>query len=264
MLVFASICPHPPIIVPTIGRPSDLKKVEKTIEGMQRLAGIFANANPQTVLIISPHAPFDLKAFSIINSPVSAGHFYNFGDFKTELLFKNDRNIVKLITDEAEKDKIPLRVLDSKELDHGVLVPIFYLSQKLPKIKIIPLAYSYLNLETHFKFGEMLQKIMSKKGKTKFGIIASGDLSHRLTPDAPAGYSIRGKEFDDLLIDLLRKKDIKGILNMEPDLVEEAGECGYRSIVILLGALQGLNWQPEILSYEGPFGVGYLTMNFKL
>jgi len=62
----------------------------------------------------------------------------------------------------------------------------------------------------------------------------------------------------------LEKKDVKGILNIDPHLVEEAGECGYRSIIILLGALSGLSWQPEILSYEGPFGVGYLVINFKI
>ena len=85
-----------------------------------------------------------------------------------------------------------------------------------------------------------------------------------MTLDAPAGFSSRGKEFDGKLIEFLKNKDIDGILNMDPDLVEEAGECGYRSIIILLGVLNGLNWQPEILSYEGPFGVGYLVANFKL
>ena len=59
------------------------------------------------------------------------------------------------------------------------------------------------------------------------------------------------------------KKDIKGILNLDLDFVEAAGECGLRSILILLGALDGLNWKPEILSYEAPFGVGYLVTNIK-
>jgi len=46
----------------------------------------------------------------------------------------------------------------------------------------------------------------------------------------------------------------------------EAGECGLRSFCFLLGILEasGIDWQPEILAYEGPFGVGYLVANFKL
>ncbi len=95
-------------------------------------------------------------------------------------------------------------------------------------------------------------------------LIASGDLSHRLTPQAPAGFSPRGKEFDEKLISLLKKKDVDAILNMSPELLEEVGECAYRSIIILLGALSNKEWEVEILSYEGPFGVGYLVASFRL
>ena len=264
-LVFASICPHPPIIIPTIGSLPDLKLVSKTIEGMEKLAKLFAKAEPQTVLVISPHGPLDFNQFSVVNSSALAGNFYNFGDLQTELIFKNDEKIIRAIEKECQEQKIPLRLVSLKKLDHGILVPLFYLSQKLPNIKLVPLAYSFLDLETHFKFGKILQKAINRgPSSVKYGVIASGDLSHRLTPDAPAGYTKRGKEFDNLLIDLLRKKDTKGILNINPALVEEAGECGYRSIIILLGVLNNLDWQAEILSYEGPFGVGYLTTNFKL
>lgn len=268
-LVFAAISPHPPIIVPTIGSPTDLKKVKKTIEGMEKLSEIFAQAKPETVLVISPHGPVEFNQFSIVNSPILSGHFYYFGDSQTELIFRNEPALIEFIKKEAEKEKISLRLVNQKELDHGTLVPLYYLSQKLPNIKIVPIAFSFLDLKTHFKFGKTLQNAIkfyqkSDRRKCRMAIVASGDLSHRLTFDAPAGYSPQGKEFDNLLVDLLRKKDVEGILNLDVNLVEEAGECGYRSIIILLGALDSLDWQPEILSYEGPFGVGYLAANFQL
>jgi hypothetical protein len=72
------------------------------------------------------------------------------------------------------------------------------------------------------------------------------------------------KEFDQKIIGFLRKKKVKEIINMDSKLIEEAGECGYRSILILLGILDNTDWEPEILSYQAPFGVGYLTANFKL
>jgi AmmeMemoRadiSam system protein B len=263
-LVFASICPHPPIIIPTIGAPADLKLVSKTIKGMENLAERFAEAKPETVIVISPHGPVDFNYFTINQSPTLAGHFYNFGDFDTELIFKNDLELVEKIEKECKSARIPLRLVNISEFDHGTLVPLYYLSQKYSNFKVIPLAYSYLDLATHFKFGQILNKGSRGPSSAKIGIIASGDLSHRLTPEAPAGFSPAGAEFDEKLIEMLKKKDTKGILNLDPDLVEEAGECGYRSIIILLGALNGLDWQPEILSYEGPFGVGYLVANFKL
>jgi len=262
-IVFASICPHPPIIVPTIGAAADLKLVSKTIEAMEKLADKFSEVAPPTVIIISPHGPVNYNYFTINQSPTLAGHFHNFGDLDTELIFRNDKNLISEIQKESKKQDIPLQITNIKELDHGSLVPLYYLSQKHPNFKVVPLAYSYLDLETHFEFGKILQSAI-KNSKSKVAIVASGDLSHRLTPEAPAGYSPAGKEFDEKLIEMIKNKDIKGILNMDKKLVEEAGECGYRSIVILLGALDGLNWTPEILSYEGPFGVGYLVTNFKI
>lgn len=263
MLKFAAICPHPPIIIPTIGHLASLKQVSNTIVGMEELAEKFARAKPETIIVISPHGPVGLDSFTISNSPTLAGHFYAFGDFKTEFVFKNDQNLIEKIKEEAEKVKIPLRIISIKELDHGTLVPLYYLIKGHPNVKVVPLAFSFLDLRAHFKFGQILQSTI-KSQKSKVGVVASGDLSHRLTTNAPAGYSIRGKEFDEKLVELLQKKDVKGILGMDKDLVEEAGECGHRSIVILLGALDGIDWEPEMLSYEGPFGVGYLVANFKI
>jgi len=69
----------------------------------------------------------------------------------------------------------------------------------------------------------------------------------------------------------LEKRDIENFLKLD-EMYPEAGECGLRSFSFLLGILEEarlassgqIDWQPEILSYEGPFGVGYLVTNFKL
>lgn len=277
MLLFAAISPHPPIIIPTIGTSSDLRVALKTVEGMKELSKKFAEAKPETVLIISPHGPVDFYRFTVNEASPLVGHFYDFGDFQTELKFFNDERLIEKIKKELETQNIPLRLVSVNELDHGASVPLYYLTNNLSNnlkiksnknlmndFKVVPLAYSFLDIKTHFQFGKILASIIQNE-KTKIGIIASGDLSHRLTPDAPAGYSSRGKEFDKKLIELLMKKDIKEVLNLDPNLIEEAGECGYRSIIILLGILSEIkNWKFEKLSYEGPFGVGYLVANFKI
>lgn len=263
MLNFAAICPHPPIIIPTIGSPPDLEKVSQTIKGMNNLSEKFSKAKPETTLIISPHAPLDFDYFTINNSPILIGHFYNFGDFQTELIFKNNLNLIKEIKKECKKGNMPLREISVKKIDHGSLVPLFYLSQMHPNFKVVPLSFSFLEREAHFEFGEILYKVI-KKSKERIALIASGDLSHRVTKNAPAGFSPKGKEFDEKLIELLKEKRIKEILDLSPDLIREAGECGYRSILILLGILNKINWELEIISYQAPFGVGYLVANFKL
>ena len=173
MLKFAAITPHPPIIIPTIGSPPDLVKVSKTIKAMEKLAGIFAKTTPETVIVISPHGPVDFNCFTINQSPTLAGHFYNFGDFQTEILFKNDLELINLIEKECEVAKIPLRKVKIKELDHGTLVPLYYLSKYYPNFKVVPLAYSFLDLETHFQLGKILRKIAEQSKNKRIAIAAS-------------------------------------------------------------------------------------------
>ncbi len=257
---FASICPHPPLIIPNVGKER-IQEVSDTIEAMEELAEDFEQKDPQSVIVISPHAPKDSNSFLINTADLFKGHFHQFGDLSTELAFQNDLELVDSIKEQFEENNIPFKQRSFKELDHGTLVPLYYLTQGKPNLQIVSLAYSNLSLKKHFQMGEALRK--ATEGRN-VAIVASGDMSHRLNKQAPAGYSPRGEEFDRKLIELIKKKDTQGILNMDPSLVQEAGQCGCRSVIILLGALKEVEWKPEIISYEGPFGVGYLVARFEI
>jgi aromatic ring-opening dioxygenase LigB subunit len=257
-LVFSSICPHPPIIIPTIGQ-ENLSLVKKTIEAMERLEKVFSSSNPETLLIISPHGTIFKDAFSINFSEIYNGNFNQFGDFTTDLNFDPDLEIIHRLKERLEQ-KLPVVLVSEKKLDHGSLVPLYYLTKNI-KPKIVPIGYSFLDYETHLKFGEIIKEEIINSSK-KIGVVASGDLSHCLTKDAPGGYSPRAEIFDKTLIDFLERGNFEKILKIDKDLIEEAGECGLRSILILLGILQEMNVKPELYSYEAPFGVGYLVMNF--
>ncbi len=272
MIKFAAITPHPPIIIPTIGSSSDLEKVSKTIEGYKKLAKIFQRAEPEIIIVISPHGPVDYSQFSLVISPTLSGNFEMFGDFETKFEFKNNLEIIDLIAQGCKLKNIPYRLIDFPQLDHGVLVPLYYLIKNYKKpFKIVPLAYSFLGVKSNFEFGKILHEICSLKHETKnkkIGIIASGDLSHRLTFLAPAGFSPYGEVFDRNLIEHLKKKEIDKILNMDKELIKEAGECGYLSTIILLGVISQIRSLTreakfQILSYQAPFGVGYLVANVK-
>lgn len=252
---FASICPHPPLIIPNVGKDR-IETVSDTVEAMEELAEDFEKRDPDTTIVVSPHAPMNPNSFVINEADVFKGHFHQFGDLSTELAFQNDLELVNSIEEKFEENEISFKGRAFKELDHGTLVPLYYLTQGKPNSQIISLAYSELSLKQHFQMGKALRKATESKS---VAIVASGDMSHRLNKQAPAGYSPRGKEFDEKLIELIKEKDVEGILNMDSDLVKQAGQCGYRSVIVLLGVLEDLEWEPEILSYEGPFGVGYLV-----
>jgi aromatic ring-opening dioxygenase LigB subunit len=260
-LVFASICPHPPLIIPTIGR-ENLKIVAKTVNAMKQLERKIRKTAPEVILIVSPHGPFFMDAFTINLADKFIAEFKNFGDLTTHLEFNGNLDLSYKIRSALET-KMPITMVTEPNLDHGASVPLYYLTPKLKNFSIIPITYSFLDYQTHLEFGRQLKEIFNTHPR-RIAFIASGDLSHRLTFDAPAGYSPQGIVFDQKLITLLRKRAIKKILELDKDFVEEAGECGLRSILILLGILEGMNYRFQALSYEGPFGVGYLVANFKL
>lgn len=261
-LNFAGISPHPPIILPEIGTKDDLAKVSDTIFGLKKLAHILSQAEIDTLIVISPHSLIYPDKFNICGMDKLFGTFAQFNSPETILEFKNDIELTKLISEELKTKNINHILynndLEFFEMDHGLMVPLYYLSknQEYP-FKVLPIAYSNLSRADHFTFGQTLSEIINKYPQ-RIGVLASGDLSHRLIQNKA------GKEFDKKLVKDLRENNTKEILYYDEDFIEEAGECGYRSILVLLGILDNKSAQPEILSYEGPFGVGYLVANYKL
>lgn len=259
-LIFTAFTPHPPIIIPSIGK-KNTELVKKTTAALAELEGDLYVAQPEVIFIISPHSLITAEAFSINLASEFKSNLSEFNATEKEMTFKCDIELISQIKEHADQLEIPVNIINQPILDHGVCVPLFYLTQHLPKIKIVPISYSMLNLNKHLDFGLLLKKISSQSNK-RIAIIASGDLSHRLTKDAPAGYSPDGETFDHLLIDLLEKNKFKEIPKINLQLIEEAGECGFRSLIILLGALSELKCRFKKISYEKPFGVGYLVGEF--
>ncbi len=252
-LSFAAICPHPPIIIPGVGSKEDLSEVSKTIEAMHDLAEKFDEKKVKTVIVITPHGKIMQDKFLINYSDK-----YKASLPGVSLDFAGDTELSAKISNLKSVAK-----KESQALNHGVAVPLYYFKKRNPKIKIIPINYSFQDREKHFEFGKKLFQLLKKENKN-VAVIASGDLSHKLKPGAPAGFSEKGREFDEKILNLIQKKQAKKILQMDKELIEEAGQCGYRSILVILGLVDNISHEPEELSYEGPFGVGYAVVNYNL
>ena len=184
----------------------------------------------------------------------------------------NDLELVQALAEESSKENIDVIQLkknmqgslrEEVSLDHGVTVPLYYLQAAGTARRCVAITFTLLPYGDLFRFGQALQRAVSAVGR-KVAVVASADLSHRLTRDAPAGYHPRGREFDAQVVEYLQGYHVEKLLAMDQELVSAAGECGLRSLIILLGSLSGLSVQPRILSYEGPFGVGYPVALLKL
>ncbi|HLB11957.1 MAG TPA: class III extradiol dioxygenase subunit B-like domain-containing protein [Dehalococcoidia bacterium] len=263
-VVFGCITPHPPVLVPEVGgvRTSE---VEATIRGLEALGLELAEARPEALLLVSPHGAGHRHAMGVLTAGSSGGSFMSWGTRGLDFAYKNDLALVQALLEEAEETDLPLHPIgeDGYDLDWGVLVPMYFLGGGVAGTTLTPLTFSALPLSAHLSFGHVIHRAAARLGR-RVAVIASGDLSHRLLPGAPAGYDPLGQVFDQKLVDALRAYDREAVLNLDRDLVARAGECGLRSIVILLGALEGLQVTPKVLSYEGPFGVGYLVASFRV
>ncbi len=260
-IVFSAITPHSPILIPQIGK-DNLAQLKQTSDSFNKLRVSLEKSGAETILLISPHGNIQPDAFSMNLSPEFLCNFENFGDFATRTKWTANIGLIHKLK-EALETKVPLQLVSEANLDYGTSVPLYLLSENIPNIKIIPLYYSGLSKEAHFKFGQLMKRELLKR-REPIAIIASGDLSHRLDKVAPGGYSSKAKKFDVKINKYLLEKKTEKIINLDDKLVREAGECGLNSILILLGMLDKINYTPRLLSYEHPFGVGYLTMNMEL
>jgi AmmeMemoRadiSam system protein A len=262
VLVFAGLAPHPPLIVLRVGG-DELRKVEKTIRAMKQWAQRVAAAKPDTLVFFSPHGVFLRDAEGYLKQRKLFGSFAAFGSPEIAFETENDCELAEAIVREAAKERISVVGVDDNTLDHGIMVPLHYLREAGVQAKLVAFGISLLPFGELFRFGRVVARVCEATPR-RIALVASGDLSHRLIPGAPAGYDPQGKVFDEIIQEALSQMDVERILNLPEDLVERAAECGLRPIIILLGALSGKKVESRIYSYEGPFGVGYLVAEFCL
>lgn len=264
MLVFSAIVPHTPVLIPSIGK-DNLKKIEKTRLAMKNLNKQLVASAPDVIVIISSHGKNLAEAFAINLVPNYTADFEEFGDFETKKSYKSDLMLIQEVQESLRYvQKLPVALTSEAKLDHGSTIPLQILTNGLENFRVIPVSpCNAFDKKTHFGLGSSLKDVIVNHGK-RIAVIASGELSHRLTENAPAGFSKKGKEFDDKIIELISNKNAAGILNLNEELIDEAKECGLNSMLIILGLIEKINYTPEIISYEGPLGVGYLVVNFKL
>jgi aromatic ring-opening dioxygenase LigB subunit len=262
-LVFAAITPHPPLLIPSIGKDA-IKKIQKTREALERLEEDLYLTHPDIIVIISPHGPQFPDAYSVNLSTKFTSDLKQFGDLSTKIEFSGEVQLPYNIRSESlRRNSQKTVIINEPKLDHGAVVPLFYLTKHMPNIKILPIGFSDLDTKSHLEYGYMLKEQIMRVNK-RIAVIASGDLSHALSSEAPAGFHKNGAVFDNKIQELFISHNTTGILSIEREIISDAAECGFRSFLILMGILRDVNYRYESYAYEGPYGVGYLTANFVL
>ena len=256
-LVFSGIAPHPPIMVPEVGREA-AAGVRDSIDAMAELTRRLIDTGAETVILISPHAPLEADSFVAYEGPTLYGDFTNFHAPDAQFSAHVDGELLKALAQTAAAANFRVTMLLDDLLDHGTAVPLYFLLANGWKGQIVALGYSFLSNDDHLRFGSCIAKAVDQIGR-RVAFIASGDLSHRLKPEAPAGYNPSAHVFDEEVVGALRANEPSRIVEIDHGLRKLAGECGYRSMLVAIGAASGLPLSCDVMNYEAPFGVGYLV-----
>ncbi len=264
------LTPHPPIIIPEIGQGEE-NKVKDTVNSMKEIANDIKNKKPKTIVIITPHGPVFRDAIAISDVDKIQGDFSKFGNKSISISKDINTKLTKKIIEDTLDENISVAPLDNDsknnygielELDHGTLVPLYYIDKEYSDYNLVHITYGILSKSELYKIGMIIKAAIEELDEEAV-VIASGDLSHKLKDTGPYEYDENGPIFDKKLLSLLEDGDAKGVFNMDSKVVEQAGECGLRSLYILLGTLDSSKFKGLLLSYEGTFGVGYGVMKIE-
>mgnify|MGYP001140757807 FL=1 len=262
--ISAYMVPHPPLIVPEIGRGEE-KKIRNTIDAYDEVAGRIGRLKPDTIVLISPHQTMYADYFHISPGAAAAGDFGPFGAGQVRLEAAYDTEFVSLLCQYAFGEKLSAGTAGEKDrrLDHGTMVPLYFVNRYWTGYRLVRIGLSGLPLTEHYRLGQYIQSTADALER-KTVLIGSGDLSHRLKADGPYGYQKEGPEYDRRIMDVMERGAFGELLEFSEDFCEKAAECGHRSFVIMAGALDGQKIKSERLSYEGPFGVGYGICTYEV
>ena len=261
-LLASFMVPHPPLIVPQVGRGNE-KQVAATIASYEKVADEIAALHPDTVIITSPHQTMYADYFHISPGRSAKGSFAKFGAPQVRFSEEYDEDLADKISEIADRRGFPCGTLgeESSALDHGTMVPLWFIRNKYKGGKIVRIGLSGLPLTDHYKLGMIICEAVDSLDR-KAVFVASGDLSHKLQDYGPYGFAEEGPQYDERIMDVMGRAAFGELFDFSESFCDKAAECGHRSFVIMAGAWDGRNVKVRKYSHEDVTGVGYGICSF--
>lgn len=261
-IVNSYIVPHPPISIPEIAHGRE-KEVKATVDAYNQFGESIANDNPDTIIIVTSHSVMYADYFHISPGNRAHGDMSKFDTPDLTFDVKYDKELAQTISAVCITSDINAGGLGEKDptLDHGTMIPLYYINKYLEDYKIIRVSLSNLSPYVHYKFGKCIAEACESLHRRAV-IVASGDLSHCLKTDGPYGYRHEGPIFDETVTDIMKSADFIDFMTFSPTFVENSLQCGLNCFNILAGALDGRDVKTNFMSYEGTLGVGYAFCNY--
>jgi aromatic ring-opening dioxygenase LigB subunit len=250
---------HAPIVIPPIGG-SRAGQCAATSKAMLEAAGSIVETNPDRVMVLDPHLIYSPTAYICVEMRKGATcNFKAFGRPDLTVGLPTEPDFHRYLVESTADRQFPVNVMELDDLDHGATVPLWFMQAAGYRGPVCVVGYPWrASLESHADFGRFLREACARhKGKT--ALIASGDLSHRLQQGAPSGFHPNAHLFDKCFVGHVEEGDLAKASQLPEDLSDLAAEDSSESMAIAAGALGDVSPDARVLSYEAPFGVGYMV-----
>lgn len=283
-VVFGAIAPHGFDIIPAISE--DAGGGMKTREAMEELGRRCAAANPDVIVVATPHGIRAEGHIAVSVAGRAAGEVRRDGR-QVEMNVPIDLDFARLLADTSQEAGIPtVRIsaagnrIDQSTfpIDWGVITPLWFLGNHrhtpggssligygVPEptgIPVVVVAPSRdLPRETMIEFGRAVAEAANATDK-RVVFVASCDWAHTHDPNGPYGAHPAAKRVDDFVVQCIKDGDLLRMNELTQQDTEEAAIDGLWQTLMLGGVQQVTPMDHELLSYEVPSYFGMIVASY--
>jgi aromatic ring-opening dioxygenase LigB subunit len=265
-LVFATIAPHGSMAIAEWCRPEERALAAKTRAAMEELGRRFAGTAPDVTVVLTPHNIHVERGLAVVLAGAMAGTLES-GAAPIAMRVPVDRDLALGIAIAVGEAGVPMAAVSYGAndtaaavfpMDWGTQVPLHFMGGRddPPKPIVMIAPARDLPWDAHVTAGRAIAKAAESSGK-RVALIASCDHGHAHDPKGPYGFSPASKEFDDRVVELVKRDALGELLHFDQAFVAEAKADSFWQMLMLHGAIAD-RWQGDFLSYEAPTYFGML------
>ncbi len=265
MVIGGFMVPHPPIILPEVGHGEE-EAIRATTEAYERVAREIAALAPETIVISSPHSVLYADYFHVSPGAGAEGDMSGFRAPEVRFEETYDEDFTDRLAAICDVEGFPAGTFGQRPqdaaLDHGTMIPLYFIRKYYQNFKLVRIGLSGLSLEEHYRMGMLVRDAAEDLGR-RIVYIASGDLAHKMKEEGPYGFAPEAPVYDERIMRVMGDGAFGELFDFDEGFLKSCAECGHRSFVMMAGAFDGREVKAEALVHEATFGVGYGICTFE-
>jgi aromatic ring-opening dioxygenase LigB subunit len=270
-IILAFITPHGSEAIPQLAGDK-MKAFAKTTIGMEKIAKSMKKQKIDTIIIATPHNLRLKGNIGVITTEFAEGTLED-QNASIKIRVQCNKPLAEEILYASEKSKLPVVGVNygtnegpasCMPMDWGTLIPLWFVKNQLENPRVVTITPSReIPLENLVELGKLIAQTAAKSD-TRIAFVASADQAHTHKAEGPYGFHPRATEFDKLVQKAVKEDDLRMLLNLEPQLIEDTKPDSIWQMAILTGVLEKTPMKGKLISYQAPTYFGLLCATYSL